>query len=802
MAVRIHVTASMADQKTIRTTFRELLGEGFDSINIEATPPWNFFTTSVWGVDGTKLIEGLQRTGQIGLQATTSDASRWVLTLVRPDQPPLSFLHEFYLFRSPCDPDQIVEPPERDEIDPRLAFLEPDPEPGSQRAWSQFDSIADDYASMGASIDESFRDRVQGMTYGAALNAFQEYETARLADCLAEAGLEFNRQELLDALLWKSTTEREYDADIGNLPRVLLALGLRGSIADFFNPTLDDHASGDADSANNEAFDDAEVDGTDDEFDDNGHDESGGFEMESLFDADDDEDDDEQISEEEQREIEEVEAKIREMQRQANRSRRRKQHRTPADTQDANWGTDTFLSVTRGAASVQPMTPINGGGVEIGIEELTLLDFFAYAVSAGEFPPAAITITPPSDFNVAGMTVPNPNASDIEVRPGDGAWLVGVRSLDVLEPADWQVDDGADFLVSYLGQELTTLLCQPPDGTRLQIDFADASQPEVCLRFSGSINEGKWHITESHPPLDRQTFEDALSLARQDEEKEYELSSDEEAEAILRAVERDGYLHNMGVTRKGGRVCCEHDGMGFVARLILRHRFGHVWNFEPALKHVEEEWQKRRVMEQQMRRQAAAMRRDRSPPFDRKQVIYRGDVSIYWKADMAAWSVLDSEPREKFDKILIDLGFTYLGDFVCKKLRDYVQRVFIGPDQRSYALLLAGSVGYIGNEYVSHFENDAHLTTSTSWLAQSHPEIEVYAQHCPELTTDALYERHCWGISRFLSHKQTTPVQLDPSLVGLCRMFDKMLERMSTVESSLISFETIDLSESDDSTLP
>lgn len=570
MAVRIHVTASMADQGSLRATFRELLGDGFDNINIESTPPWNFFTTSVWGVDGSKLVEGLQRVGQIGLQATTSDASRWVLALVRPDQPPLSFLHEFHLFGSPCAPDQTVEPPEPEEIDPRLAFLEPDLEPGTQRAWSQFDSIADDYASMGAPIAESFRNRVQGMSYGAALNEFQEYETARLADCLAEARLEFDRQELLDALWWKSTTEREEFADIGNLPRVLLALGLRGSIANFFNSAQDEHASSDAGSADDDAIDDDE-------------------------------------------------------------------------SEEDKWGQDTFLSITRDAASVHPLTIISGGSVPVGMDELWLLDFFSQAVSVGDFPPVVITVTPPPEVKAAQMLVSNPKSSDVEVRPGDGTWLVGMRLLGIFEPSNWK---GVEALVSYLGQELANLLLQPSDGTRLQVDFADVSQPDVCLRFSGATNDGKWHITETYPQLDRQTFEGALLLARQQEASEYELSSEEEAEAIQQAAYR--YLNYLDVTRHGNRVRCERDGRGLVAQLILRHRYRHLWNFEPALKHIEEDRQESREEKWQMLRQAAIQRRN-CRPCDRKQVIYRGKVSVYWKADVTAWSAMKTIIRVEYD---------------------------------------------------------------------------------------------------------------------------------------------------------
>lgn len=767
MSVRIHVTASLANQDAIRSAFRELPGGSFDNINIEVTPPWSFFTTSVWGVESSRLVEGLQRTGHVGLLATTSDASRWFLTLICPGQPPLVFLHEFHLFRSPGDPDQTVERPEPEEIDPRLVFLEPDPEPGLQREWCQFDFIADEYAAMGVPIDESFRDRVQGLTYGAALIEFQRYETARLADCLAGAGLEFDRRELLDALLWKSTTEREAGADIGNLPGVLLALGLRGSIADFFNPQMDANTCRDPDSDKEAGLDDFGYGDTDDDFD-------------------------EGESDEEQQEIEEVEARIRKMQRQANRSRRRRRRRTSPDPDVVKWGQDTFLSATRNAARTRPLTPVGGGGVDMDIEELPLLDFFAQAVSAGEYPPAVISITLPPGIRADDRSVSRPVCTDIEVRPSDGVWLVGARSLDILATTEGNGDED-DFLVSCLGKDLANVLRRPPDGTGLQVDFAAAAQPEVCLRFSGLIVEGRWHIAESYPTLDRMTFESALLLARQQEADEYVLSSGEEAEAILQAAGRDGYLYNMGVTRQGNRVCCEHDGMGYVARLILRHRFGHIWNFAPALRHIDETWRERRKLEGEMRREVARMRRDCSPPFDRAQVIFRGATSVYWAADMTAWQVLDPKPRIRFDSALKEAGFAFLGDFVCKKVRNYVQRCFISADRHSYALLLAGSSGYLGYEFVSHFENSAQLTTSTSWMAQNYPEIEVYAQYCPNLEPRALFERHIWGIGRFHTHKQAAPVRLDPSLAGLCNLFDRMLARMSAVESRLFSFETIGL---------
>ncbi len=788
MAVRIHVTATQASQDVIRRHFRDVLGDSFDRINIGSTPPWNFFTTSVWGVAASKLIEGLQRLGAPGLQATTEDGSRWILTLVRPDQPPQSFLHDFYLFRSEYDPEQTADPPEPEEIDPRLAFLEPDPDPASQRPWSQFDSVADDYASMGVPVEEKFRDRVAALTYGAAVNEFQQYEVNRFADALSEAGLQFDRSKLIDALLWKSATEREKDADIGNLPGVLLSLGLQGSIAAFFHAPeaeeagetaeFDDDSQYDADSDTDEE----DIDEEDEDFDEE--------HIDDAFDEDYHEEHDDVLSEGDDRESEPFPERIRNMER----SKRQFRGTNNGQRQQDQWGQDTFLSVTRDAASIHALLPIRGGNVELPPSEITLLDFFAQAISAKDSTSAVITIIPPDEGMASRICVANPNCTDIEVRPGDGCWYIGLSSLDMIVSEISAVGDD-DFLVSYLGQELTDYIRRPPEGTGVCIDFADTDVPGICLRFSGTVVNGHWQIAESFPQLERQTLVEALSLARQQEQTEYELIDETEAGALLQAARRDAYLYNMGVTSEGNKIRCEHDGMGFVARLILRHRFAHVWDFSPALRHIEEEFKERQKLHRQMLERAAAMRRERSAPADRSKVLYRGKQSVYFASDLENWSVVDKEQLSQLMSALSDLGFRHIGDFVCRKLREYAQRVLISADRKSWAVIPAGAAGLMGHEFVSHFTNGSHLTTSTSWLAQNHPEVDVYAQFCEGAKTADLHERHLWGIGRFLTHKQTEPIELDDSPGGVCRLFDEILGRMKNVESGLVSFEAVKLDE-------
>jgi len=504
MATRLHVTATWASESDIRRIYTESLGDAFANINIESTPPWSFFTTSVWSVGADKLIAGLEQLGTVGMQATTEDDSRWYLTIVRPCQPSLSFMHDFDVFRQELHDEVQVEQPEAEEIDPRLMFLEPEFDPATVRPWSQFDELASNHEFLKVPTAMEFRDSVAGMKYGAAVNRFREYEVARLTDALADAGIKFDRQTLLDALLWNSTSNAEDDGGTGNLCRVLFILGLGGHLADVVVE----------------------------------HDKTGKPER---------------------------------------------------------------------------------------------------------LPPSA----------------PEPVAST---------------------------------------------------NSREEFDESD----DECEYDEDDHDED-------------------------DEDSDDEVMSEEDWRDIASA---------------------------------------------------EQEMQE---MMQQQRRKLVHANRERPPRFDRKNVVYRGVATVYWASDMANWESLDPKQREEFHQTMAEMSFGYLGDFVCKKLRDHVQRFYISPDRLSYGVILANDFGYLGYEFVSHFEIDSHLTTSTNWMAHSYPEVEVYAQHCPELKPPNLYERHRWGIERFKTHKQTGPITLDATLAGVAKLFDLVLDRMKNVESKLISFETIDL---------
>lgn len=795
MAVRIHVSATKASVTDVRQVFGEILGASFDSIPIESTGVWNFFTTSVWGVSRTKLCEGLARLNEPGLQATTEDASRWYLTVYCPNCQPVTFLHEFHRFEHECDPGEITEEPveEEEEFDPRLAFLQPDPDPGPKRPWSQFDDVARDYADMQVSIADEFRASVAGMNYGQAANRFRQYELERMAATLTDAGIDIELDQLKDALFWNSLTPGERDSDIGNLPRVLFALGLRGSIADCILNAEQSAAVALESDGQPHKFNSGEVDNDDVDSDDEFDEEDDDLDNDDEFDEEVDEEVDEDISSEDAADIAEVEARMKQMIAQRSDHERRailqQARKLPAPS-------DSLLTKTLQAAEHVEPVAVQGGPVSMRVDELSLLNFFARAVAIDDFPPVVLHVVLPAGVNAADVPDKSSDGTQLIVRTMPDGWMLADVSLevfDVPEPNSWCPDD----LKEFLGDTIAASLRSPVNGTQFNVCYADPQHPSTWLWFCGDIENGQLQIRRTFPGLDATTLTGAIELARSQEQQAYTLRNPAEADAVMQAVRKDNYLYNMDVSRDGLTVRCQHDDMGFLARLILRARFPHAWDFAPALQSVEEKYQERLRLTHEAQRAAVLMRRQNSAPCDRSTVIYRGNTSIYWAAQMAEWGILEAQPRLDFNAAMAALGFSYLGDFVCRKLRDYMTSYFISPDRRSYALIMANRFGYAGYEFVSHFESAAHLTTSTSWMANSHPEVDMYAQCHPGMKPDELFQQHQWGIERFRTHKETTPVELEATLAGVAKLFDIVLGRAALADSMVI-VETIDLSDGED----
>ena len=379
---------------------------------------------------------------------------------------------------------------------------------------------------------------------------------------------------------------------------------------------------------------------------------------------------------------------------------------------------------------------------------------------------------------------------------------MALLSLDLLGQSDAEDEWRTDYLVTCLGESRARLIRRPIDGTHVEILLAEQQQPSTVLRFAGTVVAGEWQITHAFPPISASTLETALALARNQGAEEFLLESSAEAEAVMQSASRDSNLHDMDVTLDGLMIRCANDSRDIIprhilARHILSKRLQNVWNFRPAQVQRETDYVELRLASMERRRAAVRMRQMRRAPISRDNVVFRGENSVYWQSDMSSWDKLEQVPREDFDHAMADLNFTLLGDFVCRRMRDDILRCYGSPDGLSYALIVGNCFRYSGYEFVSHFQNDAHLTTTTSWTANSRPEILVYVQHLPNATPAQLYQRHRWGISRFESQQQTLPVTLDQTLQGLVRLFDIMLGKHATVQRELQTVESVSLDDED-----
>lgn len=239
MAVRLHATAVRdCPVDEVRATFREILGPGFDAVEVREHGGWAWFTTSVWGVAGDALNKGLCRLARPALQFTTADADRWYLTVHGGPDGPRSFLHQFWHFRGELDPARDAEMAEnarREEpepIDPALEFLEDEPK-APARPRSPFDEVADEMAGCGGPIPEALVEEWRDLPYSQAMARFRAWYADALPRALADAGIPVDQAAVRRVLLWEGVTERERDNDVGNLHRLLAALGLGGEWAEY-----------------------------------------------------------------------------------------------------------------------------------------------------------------------------------------------------------------------------------------------------------------------------------------------------------------------------------------------------------------------------------------------------------------------------------------------------------------------------------------------------------------------------------------------------------------------------------------
>jgi len=216
MAIRVHVAAA-------RGVSEEAFGNAFAFIGGEpqSEGEWRWVMASVWHTGGQQLDEALVGLNTTGLRATTEDACRWYLNLFAPGRKPFRCCHEF-----PCLEDW-------------------DDEDDEEGPW-EVEDLLESVAPLTGPRDPALEAKLAGLSWREAVAAVHAHQAERLAAALPEYGIDADAKAVVDVLTGASVTEQELDTDIGNLPRLLVTLGLRGQIAEWLEQQTAPQPEGEA----------------------------------------------------------------------------------------------------------------------------------------------------------------------------------------------------------------------------------------------------------------------------------------------------------------------------------------------------------------------------------------------------------------------------------------------------------------------------------------------------------------------------------------------------------------------------
>jgi hypothetical protein len=735
MAVRIHVTAARdcpADE--VRAVFAEVIespcpagegnfppGERGCAVPVRVEPcesgGWVWFMTSVWGVGAADLNRVLCRLARPGLRFTTSDGSRWYLTVHGGPQGQAHFLHEFGIHGHEHTAEEAGDESGEDdgpEVDPRLAFLEDDPPPGGPPGpKSRFDRFADGLAELGGHVPDEFRAAAAGLPYHEALNRYREWHAEQVAAALAAAGIPHDPAAVRAVLLWRGVTEAERGHDLGNLPRLLHVLGLGGQwdewVRDAEKPPEPEPVgeAGPAPPPEDEVGPARAL-------------------VEALP-------------------LSPVAG-------------------GPAELPARYMTRLTFFPEACGSGEPKALIAVTlpAGGPDPASGPSPR--------QGGEEGPAASALSPlPAAGRGSGggveTTLPEEAGGKVE-RTADG-FRVGLADYRHFSPR---------HLKDILGKPLCRLLARLPDGARLDIGFANPEAPAQNQRYRGTVGGGVWRIAESHPPLSREVLAEALELATQPGRGRVRCRDEAEAEALIAAAATDPNLAGGKPRRRGSEVRVKYDFVGNLPKLLFRLRYGDWWDVAAAVREAAEAYREQREQARQMRRAGAEAARRRAAPRE-AVALYVGEQSRYWRSDFELLAELEQETRQKYDAALAGLGFRLVGDLVAQKQRDIVLRVHLSADGLCYGVLMAKRTMYLGYEYVTRFADGSMLTTTTNAAVDSHPDAGIFYKVCPGMAADELYRKHLWGVGRFRSARGTGPVPLDGTLLGVAKELDAAFAR-------------------------
>jgi hypothetical protein len=219
---------------------REGWGRDGALLDLHEQEGWIWIANQHWFISPDELDRRLSRLDRPGVVVATErpftlsmshdpkeEGALWYLTVHGVPQALVRFVH--YLGWNSRDPDSAErvegEAPLNQPVDSRLAFLH------EERAKVPFDRIADHLADLGVPVPVEFRAAVADLPYAEAAARYRRWHAEQVSAALTRAGIPHQPGAVQSVLLWENASDYEVDSPLGNLPRLLYVLGIRGDCA-------------------------------------------------------------------------------------------------------------------------------------------------------------------------------------------------------------------------------------------------------------------------------------------------------------------------------------------------------------------------------------------------------------------------------------------------------------------------------------------------------------------------------------------------------------------------------------------
>jgi hypothetical protein len=328
---------------------------------------------------------------------------------------------------------------------------------------------------------------------------------------------------------------------------------------------------------------------------------------------------------------------------------------------------------------------------------------------------------------------------------------------------------------------LSAALQALPDGTRIDLvtvgqEPMDEKAEAARMRFAGTVECGAWRIEAAWPEAPREAIEAAVDLTVAAEAGGGLTARDEaEAEAIAEAAACHPMLDSRSARREG---LCFSSGSWlerYLALVIFRLRYSEIWNTQP---YADED--------AEMAEDWGEIESPTTAPHA-QEVFFQGEAAEYYEANLEELAKLNKKALRKAEAGMQGLGLQPVGDVCCERFDGVIVRGYGAAGSLWWGVHMQAIDGQAYTEFVTRFADGSGLTTTNNRDARSFPDTALYSRVYGKADVARLHAKHLDGIRRVKAHRQTEPLAIQPSHLGLARAIDDYLQRRGN-EPGMVSY--------------